>query len=194
MRRISIKSLTAEIHELREELQALRKHFTAEVHDLQEEVQVLKKRVSASEQRGLGKDDEGDLIDFEPEPRTKKMGRKPRVSDDELNDRLDELLIRLEGIWAQFLSAREDAKDADEFAKLLEERLPYREGDLVFQKLRRHRQEMWNFMMCDRYNGTYQQFACAMAGVPDFTFRYSLNKCSELLASLQSGEKLHRRI
>jgi hypothetical protein len=122
------------------------------------------------------------------------MGRRLRVADVELSRRLDELLIRLEGIWPQFLSAREDVKDANEFAKLLEERLHHREGDAVFQNLLRHRQEMWNFMMCDRYNGTYRQFACAMAGVPELKCCSSLPKCSDLLVFTESVEELPRRI
>jgi hypothetical protein len=169
--------LTAEVQELREGQR-----------QLQEEVQALRKRLSAHMQWELARDDEWGITDLEPELPTKKMGRRPLITDVELSRRLDELLIRLEGIWPQFLSLREDAKDADEFAKLLEEQLPNREGDLVFQKLLRHRKEMWNFVMCDRYNGTYQQFACAMAGVPELEYRSSLDRCSELLASLEAVE------
>jgi hypothetical protein len=175
-RRISIKNLTAEIQELREEQQAFRK------------------RLLALEQRELAKDDEWGITDPKPELPIKKMGRRLRITDVELSRRLDELLIRLEGLWPQFLSAREDAKDADEFAKLLEERLPNREGDLVFQKLLRHRKEMWDFVMCDRYNGTYRQFACAMAGVPELKCCSSLPKCSGLLALAEGVEELPRRI
>ena len=81
-----MKSLTAEVQELREEVQAMRKHLSAHVQ--------------------LARDDEWGITDLEPELPTNEMGRRPRVTDVELSRRLDELLIRLEGIWPQFLSAR----------------------------------------------------------------------------------------
>jgi len=154
--------------------------LTARIEELEEEVAFLRARVAkleANERRREDEFDEGEPIALSP----KGKGRPQRLSDGVLQHRLYELLIRLNGIWPQFQSAFKEAKDADQLSELLVEMLPGRDGDLVFQELLRHRNQMWSFMTSDRYNGTHEQFACAMAGVPKMTPRSSLDRCSKLL-------------
>ena len=162
--------------------------LTARVKGLEEELIALRSRFAKMEARERARGDDFEIMDEAPEaPTVKAMGRRPLVSDQELRKRLERLLPRLGGVWPQFESAINEARDADHLAVLLREKCPARDGDHTFQRLLLHRSQMWEFVTSDRYNRTPDQFACAMAGIPEMKPRSSLDKCLPMLHSIDPG-------
>jgi hypothetical protein len=127
-------------------------------------------------------DDDRLLVDVkEDSDRLNGIGRPQLLSDHDLKSRLRDLLLLLSPrVWPRFKAAIEKARDADNLSALLNEECLHREGDPVFQKLLKHRRELWAFVRSDRYSGRSEQVAWAIAGVPELKPRSSYDRCSKL--------------
>jgi hypothetical protein len=161
---------------------------TRRLQNLEEEVVALRSRVAKLEKRAhMHGDDYDDLTPELPDTSPpSRMGRRPLLTDDQLIRRLEDLVILFEGLWPYFEEAIREAKDADYLTMLLNEKLPNRGGDVVFQNLLKNCTTFWKFVTSDRYNHTPRQAACAMAGVPEMSVRTSLDRCAPLLSKIDT--------
>lgn len=160
--------------------------MTARLEELEEELGLLRSRV-----RKLESNHKEDEIETQMLPQleeeapvigpSKPFGRPPLVSEDELKRRLRALLWRLEVFWPEFEEAIDEAADADSLGALLVQKCPGRENEHVFEKIFAHRKEMWEFVTGDRFDGTAERLACALAGVPEMKVRSSFDRCFRLL-------------
>lgn len=171
-RRIPKQSLTARVAELEKELASQAKS-----------IELLSQQLRLLRERFVGEFGE-DYFSLEVRPREKVMGRPPRISNETLLEKRNDLYTLLHAVQKPLASALREAKSVEELEQLLVERCPARESDNRFQHLIRNRQELWDFMQSDRFSLDLARIANAMAGVPFISFRTSIDRCGKLPPAL----------
>jgi hypothetical protein len=161
--------------------------LTARIEELEIEHNSIKKKLEALlsvVQRLVDHLDDDELSESAREAlkleRKPVRGRPPRIPDKRLKAFRDELLVLVKALESRIHQAIRESSSAGELAQALKASCPEREGDLGFRHLIKYRNELWEFLIGDRYAGNVANVAYAMAGVPTLKPRSSFDRCSKL--------------
>jgi hypothetical protein len=153
------------------------------VEELKDDLIRLRKRVVTLEAKVHAQSDGDDVtvIGVEAEIPVRKPGRPPDPPDEQLKDRLFQMLLLLKSpLWPRLKDAIHQAKNSDELAALLKKNFADRERIPSFQKLLQLSDDVWEFMTSDRYPKEPKALAQGLAGIPPMTLRSSYDRCQEL--------------
>lgn len=113
-------------------------------------------------------------------PQKSVMGRRPKLSNHDLARLRDALALLVHTMRVQFSEAIRKARSAPELGKLLVTLFPGRQGDLGLQHLQRNVHHLWDFLQSSRFANHIDRIPNAMAGVPNLSYRTSLDRCARL--------------
>jgi|GEM_PF-3594373 len=162
--------------------------LTEKVANLEKRLTVLESRVTASNDDDLEEfikksrygylgDDDSDPI--ESEPVSVKRGRRPRIPPDEHARRRDDLVHFVELRWPDLVKHLKRRKSIESLLQAVQAASPGAEHTWPYHQLIEHVGVLWEFLESGRYKGEPRQIAYAMAGVPEITWRSSLDYCTK---------------
>lgn len=110
------------------------------------------------------------------------MGRKRKLQQEELLKRRDTLSRWVEQDWPCLSIALRKAKNADQtLAAVLEakERVPFVMQESFYRFPEEHKEQLWEFLASGRLSGNPRNLAGAMAGLPELSWKRSLDICQQ---------------
>lgn len=159
---------------------------TLSVADLADSLQRVIQRLGRLEEEVFGVG----VARPETKPAKKKMGRKPKLDQQELLNRRDQLVGWMEQVWPALSVAlrKENPHEAiaaiNRAKKLLQMTMQeppfYKNPELHLQALSR-------FFKSKRFYGNPRNLAAAMAGIPELSWKTSLNICLRNACKLPMG-------
>lgn len=160
---------------------------------LERSIVALERRIAISDDEtfvdsnGIGSgyygDDDSEPILATPVPA--KRGRRPRIQPEEFAHRRDRLVQFIEIRWPQLVNGLNRRKSAKSFLKTLADASPGAEAAWPYQQLKGHVHALQEFMRSGRYRGEPRQLAYAMAGLPELSWRSSLDYGTKHPSSLR---------
>jgi hypothetical protein len=117
-----------------------------------------------------------------PPPVKPGMGRKRKLEQEELLKRRDLLSRWVEEDWPLLSVALRKAKNSDDaLAAILaaKERVPFVMQPLFYRAPEEYKEQLWEFLESERMNGNPRNLAGAMAGLPELSWKRSLDICQQ---------------
>jgi hypothetical protein len=114
-------------------------------------------------------------------PVDRRKGRRPKLAQEEVLKRHKSLTTWIESSWPELSVALRKARNADgALSAMLRAR---GNGSYPFQppfyhRLEQHKDDLWSFLQSGRYHGNPRTLAGAMAGLPELSWKRSLDICS----------------
>jgi len=126
----------------------------------------------------------GTFADFSSEPMKqapppKKRGRRPRIAPEELARRRDYLVEFIEIRWPDLVTVMKRRTALEQLLKTIKLACPGAESTEGYIKMTEHVGDLWEFLKSGRYKSEPRQIAYALAGVPEMTWRSSLDYCTK---------------
>jgi len=167
--------------------------LTEKTADSEKRIAALEKRVADLE-RGLAEsgdedlegllgsrygyfgDDDSDPV--EPPAVVLKRGRRPRIPPGAFAWRRDELVHFVELRWPKLLGQFNERRSLENLLQTLKSASPGASDVWAYRQLTEHIGILWQFLQSGRYKGEPRQIAYAMAGLPQLTWRSSLDYCN----------------
>jgi len=147
----------------------------------------LEKRIAASNEEdpagffqkkyGYFADDDNDVV--KPELIPAKLGRRPRIPSDEYARRRDDLVQFIEIRWPDLVNHLKRRKSIGSLLQAIKEASPGAVSNWPYCHLTENIGALWEFLQSGRYKGEPRQIAYALAGVPEVTWRSSLDYCTK---------------
>jgi hypothetical protein len=122
---------------------------------------------------------EGDDGPIESEPVTSKRGRPPLMPRARRDRQRDDLINFIEPRWPDLLRHMKPRKGLEHLLQTLKNVSPGAETTWPYLHLTGNIGSLWEFLQSGRYKGEPRQIAYAMAGVPEMTWRSSLDACTK---------------
>ena len=117
-----------------------------------------------------------------PQPVKPGMGRKRKLEQEELLKRRDQLSNWVEQDWP-FLSVElRKAKNSDDALAAIfasKERGPAVMQPPFYREPEKHKEQLWEFLESGRLSGNPRNLAGAMAGLPELSWKRSLDICQQ---------------
>jgi len=128
-------------------------------------------------------------------PKGKKRGRPVLLSDEALLRRRDQMLHWLDMLKNQLEPALNIAKSQEQLKEQLLFHFPNRDGDRTLARLLyQDAGVFWDFLQNRRYTGKPKQIADAMAGVPELSWRRSMDRCTRVAPLSDNEVKPHTQM
>lgn len=167
----------------------------SEIILLTEKVANLEKRLVALENRLKESSEDSNVIDLsqethklldnanrnpaESEPVASKRGRRPLIPPARFERQRDDLINFIEPRWPDLLRHMRKPKSLESLLLALKKASPGAETTWQYLHLTENIGALVEFLESGRYKGEPRQIAYAMAGVPDMTWRSSLDACTK---------------
>lgn len=158
--------------ELKSEAVFSLEELTRMLQDLQKRVKLLERAASGQVEYGL--------MLTEPDTLEPRMGRKPKLEVDKLIERRDPLSRWIESHWSVLSRKLANPKDP-QFAAYAFVKAREKLGAVFFPKPpfydapERFIEELWQFLNSGRFAGDPRNLAGAMAGLPELSWKRSLD-------------------
>jgi len=117
-----------------------------------------------------------------------KRGRRPRISLDDYQSRRNDLLTFLQIRWSDLAEVMLNPENLEHLLRIIDSASPGAKRAWTYQHLAENIGTLWTFLMSGRYTGQPIQIANAIAGVPELSWRSSLDRGSKILSSLNNRE------
>ena len=117
-----------------------------------------------------------------PLPVKPEMGRKRKLEKEELLKRRDELSRWVEEVWPVLSVALRKSKDSDHARAAIlaaKESVPFVIQAPFYRAPERHEEQLWEFLESGRLSGNPRNLAGAMAGLPELSWKRSLDRCQQ---------------
>jgi len=128
-------------------------------------------------QCGYRGDDDNDAA--KPELVPVKRGRRPRIPREELEQRRDDLVQFIEIRWPDLVDYLKRRRSKESLLQAIKNASPGAESNWPYRHMTEHIGALCEFLQSGRYKGEPRQIAYAMAGVPELTWRSSLDYCTK---------------
>jgi hypothetical protein len=109
-------------------------------------------------------------------PTSVKRGRRPRMTSEEFQKRRDGLLQFLEIRWNDLSEVMREPRSLTHLVQAIDSASPGAQAMWEYQQLTEQIGPLWEFLESGRYKGKPLQIANAIAGVPEMTWRSSLDR------------------
>lgn len=161
---------------------------------LAERVARLEKRLAALEKNASEPSDDGSIDlsqsryrlfsdgddgPVDPPPITARRGRTPLIPRAQLERQRDDLINFIEPRWPDLVKHMKMRKGLEHLLHTLKNVSPGAQTTWPYLHLTENIGALWKFLQSGRYKGEPRQIAYAMAGVPDMTWRSSLDACTK---------------
>jgi len=172
----------------------------SEILLLTEKIAQLEKRVASLEKRYIEPSDNNEVIDLseakyrlfnggpsepvESVAVTAKRGRPSLIPPAQLARQRDELVNFIEVRWPDLRRHMRRPKSIEDLLLAIKNASPGAQTNWPYIHLTESIGVLWEFLNDKRYSGEPRQIAYAMAGVPDMTWRSSLNTCTKYPSAL----------
>ena len=117
-----------------------------------------------------------------------KRGRRPRISLDDYQSRRNDLLTFLQIRWSDLAEVMLNPENLEHLLRTIDSASPGAKRAWTYQHLAENIGTLWTFLMSGRYTGQPIQIANAIAGVPELSWRSSLDRGSKILNSQNNLE------
>jgi hypothetical protein len=157
------------------------------VNRLERRLAALEKNVSKPSDDGVidlsqsrySQSSEGDGGPIDPPPVTARRGRTPLIPRVQLERQRDDLINFIEPRWPDLVRHMRTRKGLEPLLQTLKNVSPGAETIWPYLHLTENIGALWEFLQSGRYKGEPRQIAYAMAGVPEMTWRSSLDACTK---------------